>query len=79
MILNDEEIMKTKTPIAIRPFKNVKISPNSSVSQWDKEIAKARLKKVVEWADAPCECVPNGGRLGKQCPECWQSILKEVE
>ena len=46
-------------------------------------IAKAQVKKVVEWGDEECPhpSTFDGQLLGKKrnCPECWREILKGIE
>lgn len=41
-------------------------------------VAKAQLKKVVEWIDSPNDC-EHGKACRACCEECWESLLKEVE
>ena len=51
------------------------------------KILKAQLKKVVEWGDEECFKHPFTSDLKEEeynrkrhrCPECWQSLLKELE
>ncbi len=49
----------------------------------DSEVAKAQLKKVVEWGDEPCIEHEHGKRVDavprKHCSECWQALLEEVK
>ncbi len=49
-------------------------------------VAKAQLKKVVEWGDTRCDgdekhygsqFIPPP--LKRNCPECWQALLEEVK
>ncbi|KKM73915.1 hypothetical protein LCGC14_1405660 [marine sediment metagenome] len=44
-------------------------------------VAKAQLKKVVEWLDGLCpdRSVYEPDLQRKHCEGCWQSLLKEVE
>ena len=81
MLLKDEEILGLlKTGEWLAGFHNHKVYRGSV-------IAKAQLKKVVEWCDAPClEHPKTDDSYGKpytnchsDCPECWQSLLKEIE
>jgi len=43
------------------------------------DIAKAQLKKVVEWGDRDCPHIANV--LGKKhyCFYCWQALSEEVQ
>ena len=41
-------------------------------------VAKAQLKKVVEWGDEECS-KHGGGRFKRECRLCWQALLKEIE
>ena len=51
------------------------------------KIAKAQLKKVVEWGDEPCyiHLVKDGavntteGIKRRECSKCWQALLEEVK
>ncbi len=50
-------------------------------------IAKAQLKAVMEWGNGECLEHPYRSRdkgeaynrKKHRCPECWQSLLKEIE
>lgn len=45
-----------------------------------REIAKAQLKKVVEWGDESCEeHAVNQGTRKRDCPFCWQVLLEETK
>ena len=54
------------------------------LEEQDRSIAKAQLKKVVEWGNSGC---PHGGCLPgnhyefskSQCPKCWQTLLEETK
>lgn len=48
------------------------------------KVAKAQLKKVVEWGDESCPHIltqiMDGSETKKRnCDACWQALLKEVE
>ena len=48
-------------------------------------VAKAQLKKVVEWgiSECPHDSVAEGGYFRPiqrgECPTCWQALQKEIE
>ena len=47
-------------------------------------VAKAQLKKVVEWGDGHCSLLEHGDNAKwpiprKHCLECWQVLLEEVK
>ena len=52
-----------------------------------RKVTKAQLKKVVEWGDEECFKHPfpsdlmeeEYNRKRHRCPECSQSLLKEIE
>ncbi len=52
-----------------------------------REVAKAQLKKVVEWLHEECFDHPYESELPSEeynrkryrCFECWQALLKEIE
>ena len=54
-------------------------------AQWGSDMAfedmcHAQLKKVVEWGDE--ECGEHSHRMTlsrRMCPECWQTLLEEVQ
>ena len=53
---------------------------------WAKIIRNAQLKKVVKWGEGECFSHPYTSKLKVEeynrkrhrCPECWQSLLEEV-
>lgn len=84
--LTGEEL---KEAIGLASFKG-KRYPNRYIQLEYKElmdIAQAQLKKVAEWGEGDCEHNPPNpfsqilrkGLPRKDCPECWQELLKEVE
>ena len=45
-------------------------------------LAKAQLKKVVEWGDDLCLEHANKQVINvykRECPQCWQALLEEVK
>jgi len=50
--------------------------------KWGDDIAKAQLKKVVEWLYMPCTEHPVSEAISpmrKNCPKCWQALLEETK
>ena len=48
------------------------------------ELAKAQLKKVVEWGDEDCPHLSKpaeyfDGQHKRECRDCWQALKKEVK
>jgi len=56
-------------------------------TEYDRQIAKAQLRNVVEWGNEDCPhnpAIPNSrvfrhALKKRQCEECWQALLKEIE
>lgn len=45
-----------------------------------RETNKAQLKAVAEWGDEECpHTIASYLRFKRECLECWQALLKEVE
>ena len=80
MILTDKEIIKHID--ASTEYDYVDYDSCETLSTFDVHpLLKAQLKKVVGWGEEEC-----AGHEGyqyslqrRQCSECWQSLLKEVE
>ena len=56
----------------------------TTADYWDAIISdtcKAQSKKVVEWGDETCKehQVSNNTQRRRECTQCWQSLLKEIE
>lgn len=94
MLLTDEEIrdievpcIKGKCPLNIADTPANEVRDDTCEVCEDKAIAKAQLKKVVEWLDTDCtEHSRVSDSYGKKyfdshsdCPECWQALLEEVK
>jgi len=70
MILTDKEIY----------YGLNKIDNGFSQKYREEWIAKAQLKKFIEWGDEICE-THYGSYLyiaRRQCEDCWQSLLEEI-
>ena len=76
MLLTDEEIFKVvfgKEPID-------KEWVNSCLPLYRDKIAKAQLNKLHKWGNETCTCKGDYINIKRrQCDECWQSLLKEIE
>ena len=74
MLLTDEEIQVI--------FDRAKRTPTAPVDCYicRKNLAKAQLKKVVEWGNEDCPHNTPSGRVkfARECHLCWQTLLKEV-
>ena len=85
ILLTDEEIDKAYLEASL----SIPDSPTElfDISRHhDRAIAKAQLKKVVEWGDELCPHseVMRGvliyhDKLRRECLTCWQALLKEIE
>ncbi len=79
MLLTDEEIRTAwERPIVdITDGHEMFIAIQEQRAQ--KAIAKAQLKKVVEWGNEPCDVKEHYELNAKkrQCEACWQSLLEE--
>lgn len=78
--LTDEEIqVALEDELDENLFKEKGFATNSK----ELFIAKAQLKKVVEWGDMPCVEHEHGALQGyymrRLCKECWQALLEEVK
>ena len=48
----------------------------------DRPVARAQLKKVVEWLYMPCREHPVSDVISlmrRDCEKCWQALLEEVK
>jgi len=84
ILLSDEEIEVVKKYANNPPVVDGMLTFHIYDEQ--RAIAKAQLKKVGEWGDGDCNehpyaAYPTGTRFlqRKDCPDCWQSLLKETE
>lgn len=53
-----------------------------SVADYAETVAKAQLKKMVEWGDGDCEHLESRmeyTRPRRACKKCWQALLRECE
>ena len=81
--LTDEEIKRVMETMSSQ---GIMLNPEDYLEE-GKAVAKAQLKKVVEWGDEPCyiHLVKDGavdtteGIKRRECPKCWQALLEEVK
>ena len=76
ILLTDEEI---RLSLQSRP----KITDMQSLVDNLQFVAKAQLKKFGEWGKESCPHKNGVMKLfnepKRECPECWQALLKEME
>lgn len=81
LLLNDEEMKALRPDV---PACGQTVFECDSCSGGCPLVAKAQLKKVVEWGDGHCSLLEHGDNAKwpiprKHCLECWQVLLEEVK
>ena len=74
MLLSDKEIQRAWVDKALSDNFEEDITKHAEL------VAKAQLKKVVEWGNEPCKDRTHNGEMPRRwCWSCWQALLKETE
>ena len=81
ILLTDEQIDKAMK-YAIDWAQDYTMRGGKADSIPERQVAKAQLKKVVEWGDEVCSDEthhPHYDCMYKRCcSSCWQALLKEI-
>ena len=90
ILLTDEEIKELDINLmagilahhamAVKNGRDPTLETSEALSE-RRKVAKAQLKKVVEWGIERCQEHYRGGGVfsRRECPKCWKDLLDEVK